>query len=123
MLAQAALAHSLDMASHDFFSHTGSDGSDLTARLLRVGYRYSICAENLIMTNTPAFSSVVMVWFIPIPIPQIPKSDSELAREMVDTWMNSPGHRANILNPALREIGIAAKGAKLYVTTDFGSRW
>ncbi|MEM4530161.1 MAG: CAP domain-containing protein [Candidatus Methanomethylicaceae archaeon] len=124
LLTRAAFAHSLDMAFNNFFSHIGSDGSDLSNRLLRVGYHYSICAENILVTTTPTFSSVVMIWFIPIPIPQIPKSDYELAKEIVNSWMNSPGHRANILNPALHEIGIgiAAKGSKLYVTIDLGSR-
>ncbi|MEM4643885.1 MAG: CAP domain-containing protein [Candidatus Methanomethylicaceae archaeon] len=124
LLNKAALAHSSDMALNDFFSHTGSDGSDVSDRLFRVGYRYRICAENIIMKDDLGFSGFIVIWFIPIPIPNLPKNDVDLAKELVNSWMNSPGHKANILNPALREvgIGIASSGKKLYVTTDFGTR-
>jgi uncharacterized protein YkwD len=47
LLFQAARGHSLDMASHNFFGHTGSDGSNPGTRLTRVGYPYLFDAENL----------------------------------------------------------------------------
>jgi uncharacterized protein YkwD len=47
LLLLAARGHSLDMASHNFFSHAGSDGSALSTRLTRVGYPYLIAAENI----------------------------------------------------------------------------
>ena len=80
-LSAAASAHSRDMALHDLFSHTGSDGSTMTSRAAAAGYAYSRLAENLAAGP---------------PNPE----------EVVAGWMNSPGHRSNILNCALREIGV-----------------
>jgi serralysin len=81
-LMAAAQGHSVDMATNDFFSHTGSDGSSPWARIRAAGYGdYSYAAENIAAGyNSP--SSVMR------------------------TWMNSPGHRANILNCNLRDIGV-----------------
>ncbi|HEU5102187.1 MAG TPA: CAP domain-containing protein [Roseiflexaceae bacterium] len=80
-LSVAASAHSRDMALHDRFSHTGSDGSTMVSRAQAAGYDYSGLAENLAAGPTTP-------------------------EEVVAGWMNSPGHRANILNCALREIGV-----------------
>jgi uncharacterized protein YkwD len=80
-LSAAASTHSRDMALHDLFSHNGSDGSTMISRAIGAGYDYSLLAENLAAgQSTP--------------------------EEVVAGWMNSPGHRANILNCALREIGV-----------------
>jgi uncharacterized protein YkwD len=80
-LAAAASAHSRDMALHDLFSHTGSDGSTMVSRIVATGYSYSQLAENVAAgRSTP--------------------------EEVVAGWMNSAGHRANILNCGLREIGV-----------------
>jgi uncharacterized protein YkwD len=80
-LAAAASAHSQDMAIHDLFSHTGSDGSTMVSRVVATGYSYSQLAENL--AAGPATAEAV-----------------------VASWMNSPGHRANILNCGLRDLGV-----------------
>ncbi len=81
-LMAAAEAHSRDMAEHDFFSHTGSDGSSPWVRMARAGYgSYRAAAEN-IAAGYPSPEAVVA------------------------GWMNSPGHRANILNCNLEEIGV-----------------
>lgn len=80
-LQQAAQAHTQDMAVNDFFSHTGSDGSSMGDRLRRVGYSYSYAAENI-------------------------AAGSSTAKAVMKQWMNSPGHRANILSPNATEIGI-----------------
>jgi uncharacterized protein YkwD len=80
-LAAAAAAHSQDLALNDIFSHTGSDGSTMITRIAETGYSYSQIAENIAAgQSTP--------------------------QDVVDAWMRSPGHRANILNCALREIGV-----------------
>jgi uncharacterized protein YkwD len=80
-LSAAASAHSRDMAMHDLFSHTGSDGSTMISRAVAAGYSYTLLAENLAAgTATPA--------------------------EVVTGWMNSAGHRANILNCGLHELGV-----------------
>jgi uncharacterized protein YkwD len=80
-LSAAASAHSQDMALHDLFSHTGSDGSTMVSRAEAAGYSYSMLAENL-------------------------AAGSGTAEDVVAGWMNSPGHRANILNCDLHELGV-----------------
>ncbi|MCS6909199.1 MAG: CAP domain-containing protein [Anaerolineales bacterium] len=80
-LMAAAQLHSEDMALHDFLSHTGSNGSSPWDRMRAQGYNFSHAAEN-IAAGYPTPASVM------------------------DGWMNSPGHRTNILNCDLREIGV-----------------
>ncbi len=101
-LQQASRSHSEDMACNDFFSHIGSDGSTPWDRAVRAGYNPSYIAENLYMGsgsyNTP--------------------------QAVVTGWMNSPGHRANILAPEPVHIGVGyifdpATGFG-YVTALFG---
>jgi uncharacterized protein YkwD len=91
-LGRAAQAHSRDMGVNDFFSHTGSNGSSLGDRVRQVGYRYSYAAENIAAGS---------------PNPQ----------QVVNLWMNSPGHRANILAPRLKHIGIGY----YYMSNDAGN--
>jgi len=80
-LATAALRHSEDMALQDYFSHTQANGDTPWDRINATGYQYSDAAENVAAgMSTP--------------------------ESVVAGWMNSPGHRANILNPALKEIGV-----------------
>ncbi|NJK70070.1 MAG: hypothetical protein HC941_29410 [Microcoleus sp. SU_5_3] len=81
-LDQAADLHADDMARNHFSSHTGSDGSNIGDRIARVGYQVSSGGEN-INSQSPTSS----------------------AANAVGWWMNSPGHRANILNPNFTEIG------------------
>lgn len=47
LLQEAAIAHSDDMSTQDFFDHTGSDGSDVGDRITRTGYVWSHAGENL----------------------------------------------------------------------------
>ncbi|MCX5070751.1 CAP domain-containing protein [Micromonospora lupini] len=80
-LMTAAQGHSQDQADHQTMSHTGSDGSDTGVRLDRVGYAWRTYGENVAWNQkTPA--------------------------AVMDAWMNSSGHRANILNCAFTEIGV-----------------
>ncbi|MBO4206358.1 CAP domain-containing protein [Micromonospora echinofusca] len=97
-LATAAQLHSDDQAARQQMSHTGSDGSDFVQRAKRAGYQYPI-GENVAMGY-------------------------ETAAAVMDGWMNSPGHRANILNCDARAIGVgvATGGGRLYWTQVFGSR-
>ncbi len=81
-LAQAARDHSQAMADHDFFAHENPlTGSDPGKRAAAIGYQWRDIAENIGLGY-----------------------DSPQA--MVQSWMNSPGHRANILRPEVREIGV-----------------
>jgi uncharacterized protein YkwD len=98
-LSAAAQGHTDDMASHNFMSHTGSDGSSPWDRINATGYQFWTAAENIALGfETPA--------------------------DVVNGWMNSPGHRANILNCNLHEIGVGyatnSTGAP-YWTQDFAT--
>ncbi|MBE9181079.1 pre-peptidase C-terminal domain-containing protein [Oculatella sp. LEGE 06141] len=80
-LVAAAKNHSWDMATNDFFAHIGSNGSSPLDRIRASGYKFSLAAENVAAgQSTP--------------------------EAVVQAWMNSPGHRANILNAQVREMGI-----------------
>jgi len=87
-LAEAATVYAADLVAGSYFSHTGRDGSDLVERIERAGYisgdRSWRVGENLAWGTgglaTPA--------------------------AIVQAWMNSAGHRKNILNARFREIGI-----------------
>jgi len=93
-LRAAALAHSTDMATQGYFSHTGADGSSMSARVEREGYAWRALAENIAAGyRTP--------------------------QAVVTGWMNSSGHRANILNCGLTEIGVGFHD--YHWTQDFGS--
>jgi uncharacterized protein YkwD len=83
-LASAALAHSTDMAVRGFFDHTSPDGIGPSARAREHGHARS-AGENIYIG------------------PQSPE-------EAVQGWMNSPGHRANILNPNWRYLGVGTFG-------------
>ncbi|TBL31668.1 CAP domain-containing protein [Verrucosispora sp. SN26_14.1] len=80
-LMTAAQRHSQDQADTQNMSHTGSDGSNPGTRLDRVDYTWRTYGENVAWNQrTPA--------------------------AVMDAWMNSEGHRANILNCAFTEIGV-----------------
>jgi uncharacterized protein YkwD len=95
ILENAAKAHSSDMSTNKFFSHTGSDGSTLGERIKRLGYNWTSCAENIAMGY---------------------KNDEQV----FNGWINSPGHCRNIMLPDIKEIGLARVGD--YWTLLFGAR-
>jgi uncharacterized protein YkwD len=84
-LSAAAAVHTMDMACKNFFSHTGSDGSSPFDRIKTQGYAYNYAGENLFAGNG--------VYNDP--------------GQAVSAWMNSPGHRQNILKPEFTEAGIS----------------
>jgi len=81
-LAQAATGHSQDMSAHNFFSHTGSNGSTLSQRVDAAGYAWSALGENIAAGQTTI-------------------------NEVVDGWIASDGHCANIMNAGFVHIGVA----------------
>jgi uncharacterized protein YkwD len=97
-LTTAAQLHSEDQAEHQNMSHTGSDGSTLEQRVDRVGYKWHMLGENVAYgQTTPA--------------------------QVMDAWMNSEGHRENIINCQFDDIGVGAardSDGRLYWTQDFG---
>jgi uncharacterized protein YkwD len=96
----AADLHTLDQASMNNMSHTGSNGSNLGDRIKDAGYLFSSAGENVAYGYGDAAT-------------------------VVTGWMNSEGHRQNILNPGYTEIGIGyAQGAngQPFWTQDFGTQ-
>ncbi|MEU8566391.1 sigma-70 family RNA polymerase sigma factor [Streptomyces cyaneofuscatus] len=99
LLATAAQRHSADMAAQDYFSHTSLDGRDPGDRITAAGYRWSTYGENIAKgQRTPA--------------------------DVMRAWMDSPGHRANILNCSFKEMGIGKvdSGGGPVWTQKFGAR-
>lgn len=82
LLQKAAELKAEDMAARGYFSHNTPDGRTPWTFLQEVGYRYQAAGENLAVNFTDS---------------------SDVTR----AWMNSPSHRANILNGNYTEIGIA----------------
>jgi len=80
-LAAAALGHAEDMAALDYFAHESADGRSPWERLVAAGYDFNLAGEN-IAAGYPTPEAVV------------------------EGWMNSPGHRANILGDSFRELGV-----------------
>ncbi|OAA24694.1 hypothetical protein UG55_102826 [Frankia sp. EI5c] len=98
-LAAAAARHSADMAARGFFAHDTPEGGTPADRVLACGYAYSVVAENI-------------------------AAGQRTAREVVTGWMDSPPHRANILRPEVRELGVGrVEGGEygVYWTQVFGS--
>lgn len=94
----AGRAHSADMAKNNYFSHTGLDGSSFVDRLARAGYpRSGAAGENI------AYGY-------------------RTAADVVNGWMNSEGHRNNILNCSAKTtgVGLAYRGNTPYWTQLFG---
>jgi len=89
-LQAAAQAHADDLARSGLFSHTGSDGSTLASRLQRANYNACASAEN-IAQGTPDI------------------------RSTISQWMQSDGHRANILNAQLTQFGFARGSNGIWV--------
>lgn len=111
-LSRAASAHTSDMVRGRYFAHVSRRGRDIGDRLAHTGYtrgaRWWLVGENL-------------AWGA---------GSLSTPRRIMSAWMDSPGHRANILNRDFREIGVAvAFGAPVEVgsaaatyTTTFGAR-
>jgi uncharacterized protein YkwD len=109
-LAKAASAHSRDMNSRGYFSHDTAGGGTFVDRIRRTGYVPS--------TALPSLGEDLAWGSGPLGTP----------REIVKSWMESPGHRANILYRKFKEAGMGvafgdpgAGEAGVTYTLDFGS--
>ena len=83
-LESAAFGHSRDMADNNFFSHTGTGGTSVGTRATNAGYSWSTVGENI--AAGISYSSVGAV---------------------VQAWVNSPGHCANLMRSSFTELGAA----------------
>lgn len=111
-LSSAARAHTRDMVRRRYFAHVSRSGGDVVDRLNRVGYmrgaRRWLVGENLAWGG----------------------GNRSTPRQIMRSWMHSPGHRRNILNPRFRELGIGVLGdtpveagrVSATYTTTFGAR-
>lgn len=79
-LAAAAAQHAADLQRCGKLAHEGCDGSDLPQRLARASYQYRAAAENLALCACDADGAVSL-------------------------WLGSEGHRRNLLNPNVTELG------------------
>lgn len=81
-LTQAATGHSQDMAAHNYFSHNSLDGRTLSQRIDATGYDWSSIGENI-------------------------AAGQMTVNAVVDGWIASPGHCANIMNRNFVDVGVA----------------
>ncbi|MEU1184715.1 CAP domain-containing protein [Streptomyces sp. NPDC005820] len=98
-LATAAQAHCADMVARAFYSHTSPEGTQPWDRAAAAGSTRRTIGENI-------------------------ACGQRSAAEVVEGWMNSPGHRANILKPAFTHIGVGYAGggpSGTYWTQLFGA--
>lgn len=115
-LAVVAKLHSVDMYERSYFEHDTPEGKDPTDRATSVGYQcqkrvgnliYSGVAENIFMFEGASIS----FW----------ESPESIAIDAVSGWMDSPGHRENILTGTYDREGIGVKigSFDVYVTQNF----
>jgi uncharacterized protein YkwD len=96
LLDQAATAHAQDMATANYFSHTSLDGRTLSQRIDAAGYAWRNIGENI----AAGYGSVDAV---------------------MDGWTASPGHCANLMNPAFTEFAVACVRGAAGAT--YGTYW
>ncbi|MCR4718039.1 MAG: hypothetical protein K5768_00215 [Firmicutes bacterium] len=92
-LEAVAYSHSKDMAQNNYFSHTNLSGQSPFDRMRLAGISYRSAAENI-------------------------AAGQRTPQEVVNAWMNSSGHRANILNSSVTEMGVG-----IYSGGSYGVYW
>ena len=112
-LSKAARRHAKDMVRHGYFAHNSLGGGDFVSRIRQTGYLRSVRGSWFVGEN--------LAWG---------SGDRSSPDANVKAWMDSPPHRANVLNRRFREVGIGvvlgapvqgASDAATYAT-DFGRR-
>jgi uncharacterized protein YkwD len=101
VLAAVALAHSADMARSRYFEHESQNGETPFDRMKKAGYTYGNAAENI-------------------------AAGQKTAADVMGSWLHSEGHRKNILDCSLSQIGVGvyrdpSSPYKIYWTQDFGT--
>lgn len=79
-LMAAAKVQSSDMATNNFFSHAGSDGLQVDQRVSAIGYNWRSVGENI-------------------------AAGQDTVPQVIEDWLESPGHCMNIMNPQYQEFG------------------
>lgn len=96
LLQHAAAGHSSEMAQNNHFSHDSLNGKTFAQRLADAGYNYSAAAGE----NIAAGDSTV--------------------EQVVNHWLNSPGHCVNMMSRTYRDIGVACASNN---NTSYGNYW
>jgi uncharacterized protein YkwD len=107
-LTQVARAFSDDMMVRRFFDHTTPDGVTFDERLAeRYPHRVRIMGENIWYASGYNIGKL-----------------QQVAKEIVDDWMRSPGHRENILDPKFTHlgVGVSARHRTIRATQEFVGR-
>ncbi len=87
-LSQAATSKGSDMFANQYWAHTSPSGKEPWAFISEAGYSYRVAGENL-------------------------ARDFAVSDQVVQAWMASPTHRANIVNASYQEIGVAVVNGEL----------
>lgn len=102
-LDRAAQAHAEDMLARGYFEHASPEGRTVRERSLAYGYRWRAVGENIALGQLTV-------------------------DEVMDSWMKSPEHRENILDPEYRDLGVglalgeSRKGFRILWVQTFGRR-
>ena len=113
-LSKAAAAHAGDMDSRNYFAHDSLGGGSFVDRIRRAGYLNG--ARSWTVGENIAWGS----------------ERRGAPRTITRMWMNSPEHRANLVRPGLRELGVGVlcgspfstgRVADATYTVDLGARW
>ena len=94
-LRRSAQDYAMVMSSRDHYGHIGPDGSEPGERMLREGYRWRVIAENI-------------------------AAGQRTIVEVVEAWVDSPGHYANLVNPAYRHVGLGHGSSE---GSEYGDYW
>jgi uncharacterized protein YkwD len=93
-LREVARAYSNDMLVRRFFDHTTPDGISFDERILeRYRHRVRFVGENIWCASGYNLGKI-----------------HQIAKEIVDDWMSSPSHRANMLDPDFTHLGVGISG-------------
>ena len=119
-LEAAAFGHAQDMKTYEFFSHTSvvSKKESVGDRALLAGFNWSWVGENIAKSfgidyqaGTPVYSPNQNGGYFSYEYqgdPILPHTYLSFAKAIVKQWMDSPGHRANILNVNYGYLGVGA---------------
>ena len=93
---------SADMGDKGYFSHEDLQGNLITVKMKNDGVKYNAWGENI------AYIGGV-------------SDQNQLAKQFMDNWMNSPGHRQNILSQNFKSVGVGVYkvGNRVYATQEF----
>ena len=107
-LTNVARAYSDDMLVRRFFDHTTPDGVSFDERISdHYRHRVRIMGENIWFASGYNLGKI-----------------HQIAKEIVDDWMSSPGHRANLLDPGFSHlgVGVSARNGTIRATQEFVGR-